>query len=649
MDSIALRDALTRLALSHRWTWSPELRRVFASLDGGELNRHPIAIVGDATTDALDVALGDTEIMELVSSAIEHLDGADEVTRTIAYFSPEFGVSGVIPQFSGGLGILAGDHLKAASDLNLPLAAVGLFYHEGFFRQSIEDGVQAERYPAMTAEEIGAVDTGHVVQVPMPERDVHARVWRMDIGSTPLLLLDTDLAANSAADRKITNRLYGGDRRHRLEQELLLGVGGVRALRAVGWPISVYHLNEGHAGFLVLALIDETIEDEGLAVALQSIKKGLVFTTHTPVPAGIDRFDRSLITPYLEVWSERWDVDLADLWELGADPERVGKFNMAAMGLRTASAANGVSKLHGEVSRKLFAGVGIGDEIGHITNGVHARTWVSEDNQAVFDRVLGSGWSEGSVQSWNKVDALTDAAVGALRHIGSLRLSQMVQDAVGARINPEALVVGFARRFATYKRATLLFNELDRLQAMLNDDDRPIHFVFAGKAHPADVPGKALLAKVVEFANSEESNGRFTFVPDYGIDIARHMYEGSDVWLNTPVRPREASGTSGEKAALNGGLNCSILDGWWAEMFDGQNGWAIPASEAEDPLVRDAAEAAATLDVLDAILAEYHDSPVEFVGRIRHAWRTLGPQVTAARMVSDYRDEIYGPALQRAI
>ncbi len=647
MDSLALREALTRLALSHRWTWSPELRRVFGSLDGGELARHPIAIVGDASTTALEATLANGEIMELVSAATEELDGSDHSEPTIAYFSPEFGISSVIPQFSGGLGILAGDHLKAASDLHVPLAAVGLFYREGFFRQSIKGGAQAERYPAMTPEELGAVDTGHIVTVPMPGRDVAARVWRMDIGGTPLLLLDSAVAANSKADRKITDRLYSGDRRHRLEQELLLGVGGVRALRALGWPIRVYHLNEGHAGFLVLELVNEVIHEGRLEDAISIVRRGLVFTTHTPVPAGIDRFERALIEPYLAVWASAWGVDVQDLWKIGADPVDAKKFNMAAMGLRTASAANGVSALHGEVSRNLFAGVGVGDDIGHITNGVHARTWVSEDNQTVFDQVLGPEWAEGSPAAWDRVESLTDAAIGALRHIGSLRLAQLAQDTIGARINPEALVVGFARRFATYKRATLLFHEMKRLEKMLHDDDRPIHFVFAGKAHPADGPGKKLLAQVVAFADSEESNGRFTFIPDYGIDIARHMYEGSDIWLNTPVRPREASGTSGQKAALNGGLNCSILDGWWAEMYDGSNGWAIPTSDVKDAVRRDAAEAASTLDVLDTILSEYHEGRAAFAGRIRHAWRTLGPQVTAARMLAEYRDKVYGPALTR--
>ncbi len=652
MDSLALRDALVRLAANHRWTWSHSLRRFWEKLDGGRLTRHPTVVVGEVSSAQLNDLLGDHEFMAMVTAEVAALDdmfGDGLADPQIAYFSPEFGLSDVIPQYSGGLGILAGDHMKAASDLTLPLVGVGLFYRQGFFRQRIEDGQQAEDFPTFTAQSLGAQDTDLMVSVPLPGREVAARVWRMDIGRVRLLLLDTDVAENSASDRQITDRLYSGDRRHRLEQELVLGVGGVRALSALGWDVSVFHLNEGHAGFLVLELMERQRAGSNLAAAIAQVRPGLVFTTHTPVPAGIDRFEKRLILPYLEVWAQRWGVPVEEIWLLGADPVDGDRyFNMAALGLRLASSANGVSQMHGEVSRHLFAGVGIGDEITSVTNGVHARTWVSADTQAVFDRVLGDKWTVGDREAWDRVEVLSDAAIGGLRHIGALRLAELVSDRTGHTLDPDSLVVGFARRFATYKRATLLFHHMERLAGMLADDARPIHFVFAGKAHPADKPGKRLLAEVAAFADSSFANGRFTFVPDYGIGVARVMYEGCDVWLNTPVRPREASGTSGEKAALNGGLNCSILDGWWAEMFDGRNGWAIATSDAADPARRDREEAAAALDALDAIVAEYHGDPVAFVGRIRHAWRSLGPQVTAARMVAEYRDRIYAPALSRA-
>jgi starch phosphorylase len=640
------------LATNHRWTWSDSLRRLWEQLDGGWLTRHPIVVVDEIGTDRLLALLEDDEAMAVVTAEVTALDaliGDGIGDPQIAYFSPEFGLSDVIPQYSGGLGILAGDHMKAASDLNLPLVGVGLFYRQGFFRQRIENGEQAEDYQAVAAGSLGAIDTGAVIRVPLPGREVAARVWRMDVGRVRLILLDTDVAENSEADREITDRLYSGDRRHRLEQELVLGVGGVRALAALGWGVSVFHLNEGHAGFLVLELMERSLNGADLAGAIERLRPGLVFTTHTPVPAGIDRFERNLILPYLEVWADRWDVPVTEIWALGADPVETERyFNMAALGLRLSSGANGVSKMHGEVSRNLFAGVGIGDEISSVTNGVHARTWVASATQTVFDQMLGERWSTGDREAWDKVHTLGDSAIDELRAGGARHLSALVSDRTGQVLDPDSLVVGFARRFAAYKRATLLFHHMERLTEMLTDDERPIHFVFAGKAHPADIPGKKLLTEVASFAGSHAANGRFTFIPDYGIGIARVMYEGCDIWLNTPIRPREASGTSGEKAALNGGLNCSILDGWWAEMFDGSNGWAIPTSDAGDPMRRNREEAAAALDTLDAIVAEYHGDRPAFTHRIRHGWHSLGPQVTAARMVAEYRDRIYAPALSRA-
>ena len=652
MDSLALRDALARLAANHRWTWSDSLRGLWEHLGEGRLTRHPIVVIDEISSDRLNALLDDHELMALITAEMAALDAmiGDGFTEPqIAYFSPEFGLSDVIPQYSGGLGILAGDHMKAASDLGLPLVGVGLFYRQGFFSQRIKNGAQAEDYPTVTAEGLGAIDTGATVRVPLPGRDVAARVWRMDVGRVRLLLLDTDMAENTPADRKITDRLYSGDRRHRLEQELVLGVGGVRALDAFGWDISVFHLNEGHAGFLVLELLERHLNGGDLAAAADRVRPGLVFTTHTPVAAGIDRFEQHLIAPYLQVWADRWTVPVTEIWALGADPVDTNRyFNMAALGLRLASGANGVSQMHGEVSRALFGGVGIGDDITSVTNGVHARTWVSAETQSAFDSVLGDQWPTGDPDAWDRIDSLSDAAIGALRHTGALRLSELMFDRTGHVLDPDVLVVGFARRFATYKRATLLFHHMERLTRMLADDERPIHFVFAGKAHPADGPGKQLLAEIAAFAESSAANGRFTFIPDYGIGIARVMYHGCDIWLNTPIRPREASGTSGEKAALNGGLNCSILDGWWAEMFDGENGWTIATSDAADPSRRDREEAAAALDTLDEILAEYYGDPAAFVSRIRHAWRSLGPRVTAERMVAEYRDRIYAPALTRA-
>jgi starch phosphorylase len=649
LDSPALREALHRLAANHRWTWKPSCRDLLFSLPEAAPGKHPVRAVADLGPGQLDGLLADSGTMERISIEIADLDQAlaEPSLPEIAYCSPEFGIDALVPQYSGGLGVLAGDHLKAASDQGIPVVGVGLFYRYGYFDQAIADGGQTESYPEVDPVDVGAVNTGVVVRIPLPDREVAARVWRLDVGRVPLLLLDTAVDTNSADDRAIGDCLYGGDRRHRVDQEMVLGVGGARALASLGWEIPVHHLNEGHAGFIALELIDRAIEGGDLAGAMDRIRPGLVFTTHTPVPAGIDRFHRDLIHPYLDPWAERWGLPTEEIWAMGQDPDDGDLFNMAALTLRLASHANGVSRLHGEVSRKLFAGIGIGEQIDSITNGVHARTWVAADVQKVFDESLGPGWGEGDEEAWARVEEIDDDTLTRVRAAASRRLADLVGGATGSPLDPDALIVGFARRFAPYKRATLLLREPDRLHQLLADESKPVHFVFAGKAHPQDDLGKALVAEIVGYADSASANRRFTFLPGYDMTVARSLVEGCDIWLNNPIRPREASGTSGEKAALNGGLNCSILDGWWAEMYDGANGWAIPASEDEDAELRDSAEAAAMYDTLGSILEMYHTDRPSFRMRIRHSWRTLGPKVIAARMIRDYATQVYDPALAR--
>lgn len=650
MDTPALRESLNRLASNHRWTWSTTCRHLLDSLPGAGANRHPVRVIADLGADQLEDLLADDEFVERVSVELADLGRVleDVPEPEIAYCSPEFGLTGAIAQYAGGLGILAGDHLKTSSDLGVPLAGVGLFYQYGVFRQRIEDGEQTETYDVADPSEYGAVDTGIVVAIPFPDRDVLARVWRLDVGRVPLVLLDTNLEENSERDRNITDRLYIGFTNHRVDQEMVLGVGGARALAALGWPISVHHLNEGHAGFITLELIDRVIEDGNLAQATEQVRSGLVFTTHTPVPAGIDRFDRALITPYLQIWADGWGIPLDEVFGLGQDPDDEAKFNMAALCLRTSGTANGVSELHGEVSRKLFSGVGLGDQIGHVTNGVHARTWTARHVQELFDDVLGPSWADGDIEAWGRVGDIPLERLAGVRRASSAVLAEMVAEQTGHSLDPDVLIVGFARRFAPYKRATLFMRNRERLAALLADERQPVHFVFAGKAHPSDDLGKSLVSEVISFSHSAEANHRLTFVPDYNIHIAHAMVQGCDVWLNNPIRPREASGTSGEKAVLNGGLNCSILDGWWAEMYDGQNGWMIEASEATDPQTRDEEEAGRVLDALESITQEYHGARHVFNGRIRHAWQSLGPRVTAARMLRDYQERFYGPALGRS-
>jgi starch phosphorylase len=655
VDTSTLGESLLRLARNHAWTWSPATASVFEALPRSSAALHPVQIVKELGETDLRGLLGDDDLMDRIretSQALDELRARMPDRPDVAYFSPEFGITDAVPQYSGGLGVLAGDHLKAASDLGLPLAGVGLFYRGGFFRQLISDHRQAERYETYEPENLGCVETGVSVEIPFPGRTVTAHVWRMDVGAVPLLLLDTDLAANVAEDRAIGDRLYSGGRRHRLEQEMVLGVGGARAVAAMGWDVSVHHLNEGHAGFLIIELLDHRIAAGAtLPEALAAIRPGLVFTTHTPVPAGIDRFEPRLARQYLEVWADRWGVDVKDILELGADPgDDRAAFNMAALCLEASARANGVSRVHGAVSRRLFAKLPGGSKISSVTNGVHARTWVAPDLQDLFDDALGTGWTEGDAASWARVDTIDDAGIREVRRAGGETLRMLVEARTGATLDPEALIVGFARRFATYKRAGLLLRRPEALARLLEDQERPVQFVFAGKAHPADDAGKAVLSDILNFASGPVAQRRFLFVPDYDMAVAKVMCAGCDVWLNTPVRPREASGTSGEKSALNGGLNCSISDGWWAEMADGRNGWTIPASDAVDADRRDLDEAEAALTLLALqVVPEYYAYGGGWSGawtaRIRDSWRSLGPRVTAARMVRDYRDLLYGPAM----
>ncbi|MCQ3807637.1 MAG: alpha-glucan family phosphorylase [Acidimicrobiaceae bacterium] len=653
-----LKGAYSVVAKNYAWSWSSQARLLFERLPTSQNREHPLAAVERMTSADWAGLAGEAETVAAasrVSGEIAALKADPTSTPEVAYFSPEFGIADVLAQYSGGLGILAGDHLKAASDMGLALCGVGLFYREGFFRQEIARQSQREHYERQDPERLGATDTGIVITVPLFGRDVAACVWRFNVGRVPLILLDTDIDANTESDRRITDRLYSGDRQHRLAQEVVLGVGGMRALAALGWNVPVLHLNEGHAGFLILELLDREVRTGAtLDEAVRAVRPRLVFTTHTPVPAGIDRFEKALIAPLLKFWADRWNVPVETVSAFGHDPDdERDQFNMAALCLRFAGRTNGVSELHGKVSRELFASIPGGTEIGSITNGVHARTWVMPAAQEAFDKVLGPGWTHGDKAAWERIEDLDDDTVRSLRCAGIGLLDAQTRARAGFRLDPGALTIGFARRFATYKRATLLLRELDRLCALLGNDERPVQFVFAGKAHPADTEGKQLLHDIVRFSQSPASQQRFVFTPGYDIAVAKAMYAGCDVWLNNPIRPHEACGTSGEKSALNGGLNFSISDGWWDEMADGRNGWTIESSDGPDPEARDDAEAAAILDLLEnQIVPEFFDGgqPCSklWIVRMRHGWRTLGPQVTAGRMVTDYERRLYRPALCEA-
>jgi len=676
--------SLREVATNLHWTWDRETKDLFERLDPAEWaasGHDPLRLLAgiepqrwaqlaaddsivDATRAAkarLDEALGDPRWFQSRAASPLHL---------VAYFSPEFGISETLPQYSGGLGVLAGDHLKATSDLGVPLVAIGLLYAEGYFRQRLNaDGYQEERFPRLDTSGLAITDTGVQVEVAIAGDIVQVRAWEVEVGRVKLYLLDTAVDGNSTDGFAITNRLYGGDAEHRLRQEIVLGIAGVRVLRALGLQPEVFHTNEGHAGFLSLERIRELVSGEAgetpltFVEAIEAVRAGGVFTTHTPVPAGIDRFERTMMEQYFGDFAISCGTDFDTLMSLGHRPDEPDdtRFNMAVMGLRLGGRSNGVAQLHGAVSRQMFGGLWPDvpvDEvpIGAITNGVHAHTWVSDEIDALLRRSVGGVWDGADAASWQGVASIPDADIWAARRVGRARLVDFVRSRMGdALLDPDALTIGFARRFATYKRATLLLSQPDRLREMLLSADRPVQFVFAGKAHPADQPGKDMIREIELFARHLDVGHRILFVPDYDMAVARLMYHGCDVWLNNPRRPLEACGTSGMKAALNGALNCSILDGWWDECYDGQNGWAIASADDDpDTARRDVREATSLFGLLEReIVPLFYNRdaagvPHGWIEAMKHNWTSLGPFVTAARMVRDYVTELYEPAAASA-
>lgn len=702
---------LGEIAGNLRWSWDPEAQDVFEYVDPTlweSTGRDPVKLLGAVGRQRLDELAGDAAFLERLGGVRADLEryltgdrwyqrrlaAGDEGPRAIAYFSPEFGITAVLPQYSGGLGILAGDHLKAASDLGVPIIGVGLLYRHGYFKQALSrEGWQQETYPvldpdglpiSLLREENGE---GATISISVPGGpDLVARIFVASVGRVPLLMLDTDVEGNSDVYRDVTDRLYGGNSEHRLRQELLLGVGGVRAIRAfcriTGHPApEVFHTNEGHAGFLGLERIRELTVAEGgpkldFDTALEVGRASTVFTTHTPVPAGIDRFPRTLIEQYFGEAGPTPGVPVDRVLALGAEDYEGGDasvFNMAVMGFRLAQRANGVSQLHGHVSRGMFSGLWPAfDEaevpIGSITNGVHAPTWVARE-------VIGLAVSQGAdpeaddtAAFWAAVDQVPGTEMWATKR--RLR-ERLVQDArkrlarswakrgsaraelgwIESALDPDVLTIGFARRAASYKRLTLMMRDPQRLKSLLLHPERPIQLVIAGKAHPADDGGKKLIQDIVRLSDDPEIRHRIVFLPNYDIAMAQPLYPGCDVWLNNPLRPYEACGTSGMKAALNGGLNLSVLDGWWDEWYDGNNGWAIPTADGvEDVDHRDDLEAAALYDLIENEVApRFYDVdsdgvPTRWIEMTRHTLKSLGPKVLATRMVRDYVRQLYTPS-----
>lgn len=686
---------IEELASNLRWSWHEPTRQLFRdiSLDGWRITGHdPMQLLGYVGQERLEELAADDAFVERVNALhadlTDYLDQArwyqslDDAPATIGYFSPEYGITSALPQYSGGLGILAGDHLKSASDLGVPIVGVGLFYQAGYFRQSISrEGWQEEWYPVLDPDGLPLSilknpDGSHaLIHLALPHgRQLKARIWIATVGRVTLLLLDTNLHENEASLRGVTDRLYGGGGEHRLVQEILLGIGGVRALTVyselTGTPFpEVFHTNEGHAGFLGLERISRLIA-EGLsfAEALRVVRAGTVFTTHTPVPAGIDRFDIGLVREYFST-DLLPAVSVDDILPLGLEPGGDATvFNMAIMGLRLAQRANGVSKLHGDVSRGMFGDLWPGfprDEvpITSVTNGVHAPTWTDASMKQLAHDVLGT--SDTTKADWAS-ESLSDEAIWSVRHEMRDRLVHEARRRtaeafernegaapswVTSMLDADVLTIGFARRVPTYKRLTLMLHDRERLTRILTNPERPVQLVVAGKSHPADEAGKSLIQELVTFSQSPEVRGRIVFLENYDIAMAKTLYPGTDVWLNNPLRPLEACGTSGMKAALNGSLNLSILDGWWEEYFDGLDGWAIPsAGDSLSAEERDAFEANALYDIIEHQVApRFYDRdeqgvPRAWVASIRHTLAALSPELSADRMLTEYTTRLYVPA-----
>lgn len=697
-----LQERLWALARNLWWSWDHNSSSLFLDLDPArwsELNHNPVALLSELPLAKLETRAAELMLHSRVNYAYRRMLEYREADRTwgtrhagvlrphpVAYFSAEFGLHESLPVYSGGLGVLAGDHIKSASDLDIPLVGIGLFYGQGYFRQRLDQGGwQREEYLKTDVNEmpmevaIGKDGRPVVVEIETRSGRIRAKVWRVKVGRRDLLLLDSDVEGNAPEDRELTSRLYGGDLRIRIRQELLLGVGGLRALRALGISPGVLHLNEGHSAFAVLEALRMRMEDEGIAfdAAVPRVSREVVFTTHTPVPAGHDRFDAGLVEEHIGPLREALGLSQDSLMGLGRENANNGDelFCMTVLALRLSRRANAVSSLHAEVSRamwtKLFRNKLEDDvPIGHITNGVHVPSWLAPEMFRLYDRHLGTDWHQRSSEAkiWLGIENVDDGELWETHLNLKSQLIEFVRRRAVAQaerrgesplelqrlervLGPDALTIGFARRFATYKRANLILTDIERLASMVNDPNRPVQFVFAGKAHPLDEPGKRVLQQIADLMRDSKFRDKFVFVEDYDINVGRHFVQGVDVWLNNPRRPLEASGTSGQKVVLNGGLNLSILDGWWAEAYDGMNGFAIGTGRTHSNMsVHDARDGEDLLRTLrEEVIPLYYQRdrdglPRGWIKRMKRTIRTLGWRFNADRMVMDYTQRCYLPA-----
>ncbi len=695
-------ERLWALARNLWWSWDHDAVSLFRDLDPvrwRELNQNPVSLLLEFPLAKLESRAAELVLHSRINYAYRRLQEYLQADRTwgtrhagvlrplpVAYFSAEFGIHESLPVYSGGLGVLSGDHIKSASDLAIPLVGIGLFYGQGYFRQRLNrDGWQQEEYletdvtqlPLEVA--IGANGRPVAVQIETRHGSIHAKVWRVAVGRCDLFLLDSDVEENAPDDRELTSRLYGGNSRTRIRQELLLGIGGFRALTAMGITPAVLHLNEGHSGFAVLEAIRTRMREEGIGFdsAVPRVSREVVFTTHTPVPAGHDRFDADLIEEHLGPLRDQLGLSQESLMGLGRErPDNQQEtFCMTVLGLRFSRRANAVSALHGEVSRAMWIGLNPGKAedkvpIGHITNGVHVPSWLAPQMFRLYDRHLGTNWHQRSsdARTWEGIENVDDGELWETHLSLKSQLLEFVRrraveqaerrlesretlQRLGRVLSPDALTIGFARRFATYKRANLILSDIEGLASMVNDPNRPVQFVFAGKAHPNDEPGKRVLQQIAELMRNPQFADKFVFVEDYDINVGRYFVQGVDVWLNNPRRPLEASGTSGQKVVLNGGLNLSVLDGWWAEAYDGRNGFAIGTGRTHSDMkvhdTRDAEDLRRTLreEVIPLFYQRDRDGlPRGWIQRMKRTIRTLGWRFNADRMVMDYSLKCYVPA-----
>jgi starch phosphorylase len=695
-------ERLWALARNLWWSWDHDSASLFRDLDPlrwAQLNQNPVSLLAEFPLAKLEARATELVLHSRINYAYRRLQEYLQADRTwgarhagvlrpspVAYFSAEFGIHESLPVYSGGLGVLSGDHIKSSSDLAIPLVGIGLFYGQGYFRQRLDrDGWQQEEYLKTDVSQLpleGAIGKNGrpvIVQIETRHGSIHAKVWRVKVGRCDLFLLDSDLEANAPDDRGLTSRLYGGDSRTRIRQELLLGVGGFRALKAMGINPGVLHLNEGHSAFVVLEAIRMRMHEEGIGFdsAVPRISREVIFTTHTPVPAGHDRFDSDLIEEHLGPLRDQLGLSQESLMGLGREKptNEQETFCMTVLGLRLSRRANAVSALHGEVSRAMWTGLCPGkpeDEvpIGHITNGVHVPSWLAPQMVRLYDRHLGTNWQQHSseARTWEGIEDVDDgelwethlslkssllefvrrrAVEQAERRVESRKTLQRL----GKLLSPDALTIGFARRFATYKRANLILTDIESLATMVNDPKRPVQFVFAGKAHPHDDGGKKVLQQIAELMRNPRFADKFVFIEDYDINVGRYLVQGVDVWLNNPRRPLEASGTSGQKVVLNGGLNLSVLDGWWAEAYDGMNGFAIGTGRTHSNMsVHDTRDGEDLLRALrEEVIPLYYQRdrdglPRGWIKRMKRTIRTLGWRFNADRMVMDYTTKCYIPA-----